>query len=251
MAYDGIDYGLGLSNVDKDTGIRYGVISANTVGQAWYDAAEPEYGNPHCPKCGNETCASDSDSLPQDAEWMDGKDQACADCQETFWNDECFPDEAQGYSFEDSEYTLTDCLDNDIFVLKSPYYTYAQFCSPCVPGAGNLDTPMDGEDGAKCYALGHEWFWDTDEKRAPYRVFRVSDDAEIISEEVEVICESCKGSGRRTAEEYMNLDPANHGFVGDNGERLKVGDTFQCNLCNGTGKRMEEQTREITKEQGQ
>jgi hypothetical protein len=177
--YAGLDYGLGRSNIDLETGIRYGVISQNTVGQAWWDSAEAEYGDPHCPKCGNETCASDSDSLPEDAEWLDGKDQACAHCQLTFWNDDCFPNEAQGYSFQDAEYTLTDCLDNDIFVLKSPYYTFAQFCSPCVPGAGNLNSPMDGENGAKAYALGHEWFEDD---KAPYRLFRVSDGLEVMPE---------------------------------------------------------------------
>ena len=35
----GIDYGMGQSNVDHATGIRYGVIAQNNVGQAWYDAA--------------------------------------------------------------------------------------------------------------------------------------------------------------------------------------------------------------------
>jgi hypothetical protein len=47
--YAGIDYGLGRANVDHETGIRYGVISQHTVGQAWYDSAEAEYGEPHCP----------------------------------------------------------------------------------------------------------------------------------------------------------------------------------------------------------
>ena len=46
--YIGIDYGHGLSNVDKATGIRYGVIGQGTVGAAWYDI-EPDYGEPHCP----------------------------------------------------------------------------------------------------------------------------------------------------------------------------------------------------------
>lgn len=36
----GIDYGMGQSNVDKSTGIRYGVISVNECVQSWYDSAE-------------------------------------------------------------------------------------------------------------------------------------------------------------------------------------------------------------------
>jgi hypothetical protein len=57
-------------------------------------------------------------------------------------------------------------------VVKSPFYTYAQFCSPCVPGAGNLDNPM--AEGVKTYCLGHDWF---EGGVAPYPVWRVDDHA--------------------------------------------------------------------------
>jgi len=204
--YAGLDYGLGRSNIDLETGIRYGVISQNTVGQAWWDWAEAEYGDPHCPKCGNEIKSSDDETLfkcvcvadngtavlvhadncPANElldddmpEWFDRQEYTCVNCKTCYFSEDCFPDEAQGYSFEDAEYTLTDCLDSDIFVLKSPYYTFAQFCSPYVPGAGNLNSPMDGENGAKAYALGHEWFEDD---KAPYRLFRVSDGLEVMPE---------------------------------------------------------------------
>jgi hypothetical protein len=39
----GIDYGRGLTNIDTETGIRYGVISQNEVLQAWADSSEPDY----------------------------------------------------------------------------------------------------------------------------------------------------------------------------------------------------------------
>ena len=39
----GIDYGLGKTNIDPKTNIRYGVICQNDVGQAWYDSCEPVY----------------------------------------------------------------------------------------------------------------------------------------------------------------------------------------------------------------
>src|SRR5690606_21275898 len=42
--------------------------------------------------------------------------------------------------YEKDGYKITGCLDFDLFVLNSPYFTFAQFCSPCVPGAGNLDS---------------------------------------------------------------------------------------------------------------
>lgn len=163
MGNVGIDYGLGRSNVDVQTGIRYGVISQNSVLQAWADSAEPEFGEPACPKCGKAVGESDQ-----------GKDYHCEACKYSFWSDEAFPDEALGYSYHKDGYSLTDCLDTDIFVLKSPYFTFAQFCSPCVPGAGNLDTPMP--DGIKTYALGHDWFEDGS---APYPVYSVATGEEV------------------------------------------------------------------------
>ena len=174
MSYVGIDYGLGQSNVDKENGIRYGVISQHSVGQAWYNDARPDYGDATCPKCGNKALEYDADK--DGDEWTSSSgcsDYMCESCQYVFDSYEAFGDEPQGWNYSDDEYELTDCLDSDIFVLKSPFYTFAQFCSPCVPGAGNLDSPMD--DGAKTYCLGHDWFQDG----APYPVYRV-DTGELV-----------------------------------------------------------------------
>ncbi len=199
--YVGIDYGMGTSNVDKMTGIRYGVISQNSINLDWLSDFESEYGEPHCPSCGNEIKASEDDTLfsldcmcdgdthtegcedagepihSEDSEWFSGRDYTCVDCQKCYWSDSVFPDDALSISYESDGYKITDCLDNDLFVLGSPYYTYAQFCSPCVPGAGNLDSPTEPETGAKCYALGHDWF---DGGKAPYRMWTVADDLEVI-----------------------------------------------------------------------
>lgn len=180
--YIGVDYGLGQSNVDKKTGIRYGVISQHTVGQAWYDDAEADYGKPTCPKCGNEVKDVNSATTqsehgvvvdfdpPEDYEQYGHgcADYQCDACRITLDSQDVFGDEPIGWNYVSDGYTLTDCLDSDIFVVASPYYTFAQFCSPCVPGAGNLDNAM--EDGIKTYCLGHEWFED---EKAPYPVFRV------------------------------------------------------------------------------
>lgn len=63
------------------------------------------------------------------------------------------------------------------FILKSPYYTYAQFCSPCAPGAGYLPSPLkDRPAGNKTYCLGHDWFEDG---TAPYRVYSVKTNKEM------------------------------------------------------------------------
>ena len=48
--YAGIDYGLGHSNLDPATGIRYGVMSANTpeLTDWFWDSVEPIYSQ-YCP----------------------------------------------------------------------------------------------------------------------------------------------------------------------------------------------------------
>jgi hypothetical protein len=78
----------------------------------------------------------------------------------------------------------------DIMIIKSPYYTYAQFCSPCAPGAGYLMNWFKMENGyspetlgieqfekmaqaagfPKVYCFGHDWFGNG---IAPYPVFNV------------------------------------------------------------------------------
>ena len=167
MLYLGIDYGATTgANRDSETGIRYGVISQNSVLQAWADSAEADYGEPACPHCGNPVVEYNDDAHGE----YDGDcaEYACESCRRTYDTSECYGEEPIGWSYDYDEYTLTDCLDTDIFVLKSPYYTFAAYCSPCVPGAGNLDSPHP--DGVPTYCLGHDWFEDG---VAPYPVYSV------------------------------------------------------------------------------
>ena len=134
--YKGIDYGLGRSNISNE-GIRYGVISQNVVGTAWYEDSVPWYG-------------TDSEAWTEE-EW----DFA----------------EPISFFFEDEEYYAECGEDGDIFVMKSPYFTYAQFCSPCAPGAVHLENPLSEPDpNNKGFCLGHKWF---EEEVAPYPVYSV------------------------------------------------------------------------------
>ena len=136
----GIDYSMGTANFDPVSGIHFGVISQNSVGQAWYDSSEPIY---------PETQYEDGVPLEYEGEPL-------------------------GFEYSSDGYKLADCLDNDIMVLESPFYTFAKFCSPCVPGAGDLDAP--DADGIKAFALGCDWF---EGGVAPYTVYRVSDDSVV------------------------------------------------------------------------
>jgi hypothetical protein len=176
--YAGLDYSFGKANFNPETGIHFGVISQNSIMPEAMEDVEYDYGKPTCGKCGGS--AIESGELPaefEDAEWNEGKDYACVTCKRCFWSDTAFPDMAIGWSYGKDGYNLTDCLTNDVFVLDSPFYTRAQYCSPCVPGAGNLDNPC--EDGPKTYCLGHDWF---EGGKAPYQVFKVADDTEVVEQ---------------------------------------------------------------------
>ena len=168
--YNGIDYGMGKTNVDIATGIRYGVISQNSVSQAWCDSAEADYGEPHCPKCGNEAVSLENTEADIDKWNCSPDDYVCEYCEEAVSSDEAFGDEPIGWILDDGDYKAVDCLDSDIMILSSPYYTLAPYCSPCVPGAGNLDDAAHNNDGVKSYCFGHDWF---DGGKAPYVVYSV------------------------------------------------------------------------------
>ena len=95
-------------------------------------------------------------------------DYVCHTCQHTLDSSDVYPEEPIGYHIDDGQYLAVDCLDSDVMVIKSPFYTFAAFCSPCVPGAGNLDSPTDS--GVKTYCFGHDWF---EGGKAPYTVYSV------------------------------------------------------------------------------
>lgn len=181
--YAGIDYGRGLSNIDHATGIRYGVIAHHHVGQSWYEDSEPYYVYT-CPKC--------------EAEFKGECPEQCS-CGHEFDDGDFDNLDPVSFYVDDAEYTAECGQDSvDIFITKSPYYTFAQFCSPCAPGAGYLMTPFinywkntgTNQEGIndpahyaedhhvkakaagfpKVYCFGHEWF---DGGKAPYPVFRV------------------------------------------------------------------------------
>lgn len=154
----GVDYGHGLVNIDIANGIRYGVIALTG-----YMSEELEYDFPfRCPYCG-------SDSLVQSRsrDW----DYFCQSCRTPHESMDCYGDEEVGFHYDKEGYVLVDCLDTNVMVIRSPYFTFAPYCSPCVPGAGDLDNSVyNPNDGVKTYCLGPEWFEDG---VAPYLIFKV------------------------------------------------------------------------------
>lgn len=145
----GIDYGHGLTNIDPETQIRYGVISTLSVLDAWCDSSEPYY---PCDDC-----------------------EVSEEERESYGCDGCEP---LSCYIDDDEYIAESCFDDtEIMIMKSPYFTSGAFCSPCAPGAVNLNEPMHPKNGdGIAYCFGHDWF---DGGKAPYRVFSVETGREV------------------------------------------------------------------------
>ncbi len=136
MGY-GIDYGMGKTNIDQKTGIRFGVISANNV-DYWYESSEPF-------------------------------------TPENLSEEELEDFETQEYFVKDKEiFAVQSVSTNDIIVERSKYFTYASFCSPCCPGACNLTDFIEDDrpESNKCYCFGKDWF--ENEENIPYDIYEVS-----------------------------------------------------------------------------
>lgn len=131
----GIDYGNGLANIDNETNIRYGVISLNSVNQYGLDDFEAIY----------------------------------PDIEPDTDNDDLFEAEPILYRYAKEGYQLEYSPDSSfLWVFKSPYVTECKFCSPCVPGAGDLNNPVSG--GVRTYCLDSSWF---DNDTAPYEYVKL------------------------------------------------------------------------------
>ena len=173
--YTGIDYGMGKANINTETGIRYGVISQNSISGESLNGITT---GPDSMDLGFEQYKNDIKSAIKNAvsEFMHDREaerfaEHAVDDYDSLGDS--YQSDELDFEYDTDEYCIRKCLDNNLFVIRSPYYTHAQFCSPCVPGAGNLDSPV--EDGPKTYCLGHDFF----EDGAPYLVFSVKTNEQI------------------------------------------------------------------------
>lgn len=210
--YAGINYGRGTTANLATDGHSYGVISRNTLDPECQDSIEYDYGDPCCPDCGEkatevgdfdytaecgvEWCANckrvaypmeiEEGRCPECAGQMEEvefkqhhdrwcNDYVCHACKLLFSSEDAFPEEPVGYHIDCAEVKAIDCLDTDWMVTDSKFITRAQYCSPCVPQAGNLDAPCLTGPITLCF--GHQWF---EKGKAPYPV--VSRDAYNLSQ---------------------------------------------------------------------
>ncbi len=214
----GTDYGLGKTNVDKSTNIRYGVQPIRELSQYFvYEDFEADYGEPSCPSYGHQVSEDNEvsdwtkegclefletieDTTFEEHYWdqeentledlrdhvanliEDQKDGEyyCPDCDESFESEDAYPEEANGFYYTSDGYEAHysgDCVE--VWVTKSPYFTYAQFCSPCAPGAGYLGSPCP--EGVRTYCFGHDCF---EGAIAPYPVYSVATGKKVLSPEM-------------------------------------------------------------------
>ncbi len=101
----GIDYGMGQTNIDEATGIRYGVISSHEVMQSWADNSEGDYGKPSCPECEGKVIDAASEQAnkrePENGWEGNGSDYVCLQCK-IIWNSEdVYPEEAIAFTYEE------------------------------------------------------------------------------------------------------------------------------------------------------
>jgi hypothetical protein len=166
----GIDYGAGTTNVGKG-GIRFGVIPMHALSPYAHEDFEGDYGPATCGQCGNPAVEYDDERHGEYPEIRGCSDFACETCERVISSDDAYGDEPIG-SHHDADGIKAELhSDGDVFVLESPYYTHAQYCSPCAPGACYLLSPTD-KGGPRCYCLPHDWF---EGGKAPYPVWRILD----------------------------------------------------------------------------
>jgi len=172
----GIDYSLGQANRDGE--FHFGVIPTNDfIADEIYDNGDDEDFQNFKDQATKELTDAVEGALKDYLFKSAVKSVVEAAVDEL---DEHIGDAYQGgdgctrMSYEDGGYHLRTDSDGDCWVLKSPYYTNAQYCNPCAPGAGYLRRPCP--DGPKTYCLGHDWF---EGGVAPYPVFSVEDGSEV------------------------------------------------------------------------
>ena len=126
-------------NMDHVTGVRYGIISANSVNSDFLVEFQPVYSDSFCENCNAKL-----------------NDVWCDNCEhKNTWYDTVEPDYLEIKEYKNAVlefWAVFNPETNVITVLKSSKILFARLCSPCYPNAGNLDD-IDIESGFETYGL--------------------------------------------------------------------------------------------------
>ena len=133
-----------LANIDRETGIRYGVVALNSLADWAFDEFFYQ--------------GTNLTSEAAYASFREDNPEATEEDEQEFWD--CYESDEEEYELktDDGLELLLSYLGGGalVWVCKSPHTTYARECSPCVPNAGDLDS-LDST-GVRCYTLPEEWF---------------------------------------------------------------------------------------------
>ena len=130
-----------IPNMNSETGIRYGVVALDSLEDWVWDEFFHQGTNETQEAVAKEY---NVENMPEDE-------------QQAFW-DNYYADEEE-YSLETDGMSLgLSYLGGAplVYVFQSPHMTQARECSPCIPGAGNLDSQEVGS--FDCYTLPQDWF---------------------------------------------------------------------------------------------
>ena len=134
------------ANINPETGIRYGVVSFNTLAEWVFDeflefGANDSYGLALEDYQDENPNASDEDISRFSEVYGEGAEE------------ECYSLETEDGMKLGLSYLGGAPL---VWVFQSPYTTHARLCSPCCPNAGDLNSqdPL----GVECYTLPPDWF---------------------------------------------------------------------------------------------
>ncbi len=186
----GIDYSgtNETCNRDSKTGIRYGIIAANSLADWIWDEFEADYWR-GCGHCGTELATDDEWGCNVDDETI------CPNCEQVCDDDsDQYGEEPIGYTYVKGGLRMSIDSHGYVWVLRSPLTIRAWvtcnsnwhwwkrirlrtpdfkgFCSPCAPGACHLESPCADEwGGAECYAVPRDWF--DDDYPCPYALGQI------------------------------------------------------------------------------
>lgn len=196
----GIDYSNGTANIDHEAGIHYGMVHQNSldpdaVDYIYQDGTDVGHEQAKA-ELTSDLAAALREVLNETSLSLEPAARIAKEAAEALVDDIAGDaldngGESGPYEYEKDGYHLRTTERGDLWVFKSPFYTYARYCSPCVPGAGNLDDAVDKSAwdytntapaeiaemeeqmaacGVKTYCLGLDWF---ENGQAPYPIFKV------------------------------------------------------------------------------
>lgn len=163
-------------NIDLDTGTAFGVISMHRLGDIglgqFVEGAE------------DQRVLAQEENIREDATalarkwWPNDYEDLAAEIAGLLIGDmfALWETQHEDLIWEDADYTIQGVWSADLVVIRSPYLTTCRLCSPCLPGAGNLEEPASA--GQRTYCLGPEWF--DAAHPLPYDVYRAGTNQLVV-----------------------------------------------------------------------